>query len=130
MDTYTYLVEGHLSLGLPPLRNMVLSRYSSFYQNLLRSPCSEVSVLAELMAKDARSTTAQNLEFVSATSGLNCSTADKSAIKEALPIEVVPESERWRLGLLDRLLSERTVLEKDGKDVKRVVSMISSLCNT
>ena len=130
LDTYTYLVEGHLSLGLPPLRNMVLSRYSSFYQNLLRSPCSEVSVLAELMAKDARSTTAQNLEFVSATSGLNCSTADKSAIKEALPIEVVPESERWRLGLLDRLLSERTVLEKDGKDVKRVVSMISSLCNT
>ena len=82
------------------------------------------------MAKDARSTTAQNLEFVSSTSGLNCSTADKSAIKEALPIEVVPESERWRLGLLDSLLCERTLLEKDGKDVKRVVSMISSLCNT
>ena len=74
LDTNTYLVEGHLSLGLPPLRNMVLSRYSSFYQNLLSSPSSEVSILAELMAKDARSTTADNLAYVSATSGqlLHC----------------------------------------------------------
>ena len=82
------------------------------------------------MAKDARSTTAGNLAFVSATSGVDCSTADKSVLKAALPVEVVPESERWRLGLLDSLLSERTLLEKDGKDVKRVVAMISSLCNT
>ena len=109
---------------------MVLSRYSTFYQNLLRSPCSEVLVLAELMSKDARSTTAENLAHVSATTGLNCSSAEKLAIKAALPIEEVPESERWRLGLLDSLLSERAELEKDGKDVKRVVSMLSSLCNS
>ena len=64
------------------------------------------------------------------TTGLNCSSAGKSAIKAALPIEVVPESERWRLGLLDILLSERSALEKEGKDVKNVVAMLSSLCNT
>ena len=130
LDTFTYLVEGHLSLGLPPLRNMVLSRFPIFYQHLLRSPCSEVSVLAELMSKDARSTTAGNLSFVSATTGLNCATADKLSIKAALPIEGVPEGEMWRLGLLDSLLSERTSLEKDSKDVKRVISMLGSLCNT
>ena len=130
LDTFTYLVEGHLSLGLPPLRNMVLSRYSTFYQNLLRSPCTEVSVLAELIAKDARSSTADNLSYVSATTGLNCASAEKLAIKAALPIKVVPENERWRLGLLDSLLSERAALEKDGKEVKQVVSMLSSLCNT
>ena len=130
LDTFTYLVEGHLSLGLPPLRNMVLSRYSTFYQNLLRSPCREVSVIAEVMSKDARSTTAANLSYVSAITGLNCSTADKMSIKAALPIEEVPESERWRLGLLDSLLSERDAREKDSKDVKRVISMLGSLCNT
>ena len=82
------------------------------------------------MSKDARSTTAGNLSFVSATTGLNCATADKLSIKAALPIEGVPEGEMWRLGLLDSLLSERTSLEKDSKDVKRVISMLGSLCNT
>ena len=130
LDTYTYLVEGHLSLGLPPLRNMVLGRYSTFYQHLLRSPCSEVSVLAEFFSKDARSTTAENLAYISAITGLNCSSAEKLAIKAALPVTEVPESERWRLGLLDSLLCERAALEKEGQDVKRVVSMLGSLCNT
>ena len=89
-----------------------------------------MSVLAELIAKDARSSTADNLSYVSATTGLNCASAEKLAIKAALPIKVVPENERWRLGLLDSLLSERAALEKDGKEVKQVVSMLSSLCNT
>ena len=71
LDTYTYLVEGHLSLGFSPLRNMVLSRYPAFYQHMLASPCTEVSVLAELFSKDARSTTAENLSYVSAITGLN-----------------------------------------------------------
>ena len=130
LDTYTYLVEGHLSDGVPPLRNMVLSRYSTFYQNMLRSPCSEVTVLAELISKDARSTTAGNLAHVSAITGLNCSTAGKIEIKAALPITQVPDNQKWRLGLLDSLLRERSTLLSEGQDAKRVISMISSLCNT
>ena len=130
LDTYTYLVEGHLSDGVPPLRNMVLSRYSTFYQNMLRSPCSEVTVLAELISKDARSTTAGNLAHVSAITGLNCSTAGKIEIKAALPITQVPDDQKWRLGLLDSLLRERSTLLSEGQDAKCVISMISSLCNT
>ena len=75
-------------------------------------------MLAELFSKDARSTTAGNLAYVSAITGLNCSSAEKSAIKAALPVTEVPESELWRLGLLD---GERASLEEEGKDVKRVV---------
>ena len=130
LDTYTYLVEGHLSLGFSPLRNMVLSRYPAFYQHMLASPCTEVSVLAELFSKDARSTTAENLSYVSAITGLNCISADKLEVRSALPITEVPDKEKWRLGLLDSLLCERSSLESQGQDVKRVVSMIGSLCNT
>ena len=126
----TLLCSSISDLQTPPLRNMVLGRYSTFYQHLLRSPCSEVSVLAEFLSKDARSTTAENLAYVSAITGLSCSSAGKSEIKAALPVKEVPESERWRLGLLDSLLSERAALEKEGQDVKRVVSMLGSLCNT
>ena len=42
----------------------------------------------------------------------------------------VPESERWRLGLLDSLLALRSQQEKEGADTKRVVAMLSSLCAT
>ena len=89
-----------------------------------------MSVLAEFFSKDARSTTAENLAYVSAITGLNCSSDEKSAIKAALPVTEVPESERWRLGLLDSLLRERAALEKEGQDMKRVVSLLGSLCNT
>ena len=56
-----------------------------------------------------------HMSYVSATTGLDCSTADKLSIKAALPIEGVPESERWRLGLLDSLLSERDVWKRKAR---------------
>ena len=40
------------------------------------------------------------------------------------------EQEGWRLGLLDRLLMERSELLQQGADAKRVIAMISSLCTT
>ena len=48
----------------------------------------------------------------------------------ALPVREVPEEEGWRLGLLDALLRERAVLEREGKEIKRVVAMLGSLCST
>ena len=45
-------------------------------------------------------------------------------------MELVPEKESWRLGLLEKLMSDRVELEKEGKDTLRVVSMIGSLCTT
>ena len=51
-------------------------------------------------------------------------------MKAALPVKEVPEKEQWRLGLLDTLLRERAVLEKEGQDAKRIGAMISSLCST
>ena len=68
----------------------------------------EVALMDELTAKDARSTTACNL------TGLDCATADRRQVKSLLPMKCVPEKESWRLGLLDALLHERGVLEKDG----------------
>ena len=130
LNTFTYLVEGHLSQGLPPLRNLVLGRYASFYQRMAWGPSREVAMMAELAGKDARTTTWDNLNFVSEATKLNCAREDWRKVKAALPIQGVPEKETWRLGLLDSLLRERGVLEKEGKDTKRVVAMLSSLCTT
>ena len=130
LNTFTYLVEGHLHSGAPLLRNLVLSRYPTFYQNLRRSPSVEVALMSEIVAKDARTSTAGNLAYLSSLTGLDCTEAVKQQVKDLLPVESVPDKESWRLGLLDLLLYERGVLEKEGGDTKRVISMISSLCST
>ena len=130
LNTFTRIVEGHLTLGLPPLRNMVLARYPGFYHRLLSSPSREVEVMAEMAAKDARTITAANLALLARLTGLDVLQADQNSTRTALPVETVPESENWRVGLLDKLLCERTMLSKAGSDTKRIVALISSLCST
>ena len=84
-------------------------------------PSREVARMAELAGKDARTTTWDNLHFVSEATKLNCAREDWRKVKAALPIQGVPKKETWRL------LRERGVLEKEEKDTKRVVVMLSSL---
>ena len=83
-----------------------------------------------VVAQDARTTMASNLAFVGGLTQLDVSQADMLQVKVALPVELVPEKESWRLGLLEKLMSDRVELEKEGKDTLRVVAMISSLCTT
>ena len=68
--------------------------------------------------------------MVSTLTGLDCKMTGGQEVKHALPVQEVPEKEGWRLGLLDALLRERAVLEREGKESKRVVAMLGSLCST
>ena len=86
--------------------------------------------MAELAAGDRRAVTAGNLAHVSELTGLDCASAGWQDIKTALPVREVPEGERWRLGLLDSLLSQRTELEREDRNTINVTAMISSLCST
>ena len=82
VNTFTYLVEGHLNAGAPLLRNMVLGRYPTFYQILMRSPSIEVSLMAEMIAMGARSTTACNLAYLKSLTSLDCGAACSTTILE------------------------------------------------
>ena len=86
--------------------------------------------MAQVASKDARTTTAGNLVFLAGLTGLDCTEADRTQVKALLPVEVVPETESWRLGLLDGLLNERCRIVKEGGDTRQVVAMISSLCTS
>ena len=111
INTFTYLVEGHPTQGLAPLRNLVMGRYPAFYQKMAWSPCREVAVMAQVVAGDRRTITAGNLAQVSALTRMNCATAEWLELRAALPVSEVPEKESWRLGLLDYLMVERAGLE-------------------
>ena len=91
-------------------------------------PSTEVTIMAELAAGDRRMVTAGNLAHVSELTGLDC--AGWQDVKTALPVREVPEGERWRLGLLDSLLSQRTELERADRNTINVTAMINSLCST
>ena len=63
-NTYTYLVEGFFAAEHSSLRNQVLSRYTRFFQNLLRSPSKEVRLLSNIVARDSQSTPFKNVKYI------------------------------------------------------------------
>ena len=132
MNTFTFLVEGHLAKNSVPLRNMVLGRYPAFLRRLLYSSSTEVRFMANLAMGNAQTVTSSNLAHLRKLIPLALDPLLDSVriIKEALPVKLVPEAEMWRLGLLDKLLELRVEKRAAGEDVKVVSSMISSLCST
>lgn len=129
LNTFTYLVEGHLASGFVPVRNQVLSRYAGFYHRLLDSPSPEVRVMASLAASSACTVTAGNLAHIAELSRRDPVLDSHREIRRCLPVREVPEGERWRLGLLDHLLQLRSNTS-DKKELVKLVAMISSLCST
>ena len=130
VNTFTYLVEGHLAKEFVPLRNMVLGRYPGFYRRLLDSPSKEVRMMAELAAGHAQTVTAGNLSHLRHLTGLDPVYDSLQHLKQMLPRKEVPEKEEWRLGLLDQLLILRGQQQGEGGDAKRVTALLSSLCST
>ena len=130
-STFTYLVEGFLAENQPSLRNQILSRYPGFYRKLLTSPSKEVRVLARMVAADPRSTTCRNLSYLREVTGMvNVEWYSSWRVRDSLPVQKVPEKERWRLGLLSSLLGMQSEKYMMVQDSKRICAMIDSLCNT
>jgi hypothetical protein len=130
-NTFTYLVEGFFAEDSTSLRNQIFSRYSGFYRKLLLSPSKEVQFLARIVASDPRSTTCKNLKHLSKkTSMAQPHFYSPERIKAALPVQLVPEAEQWRLGLLSSLLIVRDEKLNRVEDTRHICAMIESLCST
>ena len=130
-NTYTYLVEGHFAKHFVSLRNQVFMRYAGFFRSLLNSPSKEVQMLARLVRNDPRSITYKNLRLVKQKTKLELPFAyGKARLLSSLPIQSVPDGEKWRLGLLDYLLFIRDDRAVRGIDASDITAMIQSLCNT
>ena len=130
-NTFTYLVEGWFSCNLSSLRTQILSRYPNFYRSLAGSVSREVRGLLKIVENDPRSVTYRNLKLLRDRTGLSKAELYSSKkIRSVLPIRKVPESEAWRLGLLENLFILRSEKFAKVQDTKQVVAMITSLCNT
>ena len=129
-NTFTYLVEDYFAKGQPTLRNQVLSRYCGFFHSLLNSQSQEVRLLCNMVARDRNSNTADNLKYIEELSKLSPWSYSGSKIKDNMPVKKTPECEKWRIGLLDTLLTMRTQKHHLNTDTSRLNAMIDSLCST
>ena len=130
-STYTYLVEGFLAKDQTSLRNQILSRYPGFYRKLQMSPSKEVRMLVKMVENDPRSTTCQNLRYLRKVTNLeNAEQYSSWRIREELPKKSVPEAEKWRLGLLAKLMAMKQNQYMEVQDSKRITAMVESLCST
>ena len=124
---YQYLVEGYLAKDRTSLRNQILGRYPGFFRRLQSSPSKEVRMLVNIIANDPRSTTCQNLRYLRRMTNLEFGSWK---VRNELPQKSVPESERWRLGLLAKLMTMKQNMYMEVQDSKRITAMLDSLCST
>ena len=130
-NTFTYLVEGFLSGSQVSLRNQALSRYPGFYRGLLNSPSKEVKMLARMVSRDPRSTTCRNLKYSEQKTKLkNPEFCSSWKVRDALPVQNVPEKETWRLGMLSTLMKIKREKCLEVENMQHICAMLDSLAST
>ena len=122
-NTHTYFLD-YLSGGVVSARVDILGRYLGFYRSLLSSPSREVTILARIVAKDIRSTTAKNLRLLELeTDGMTWSASNPAVKKKLL-----------QNGSLGGLLEQRDQLryagQEDHAQVELIQSLVDSLCSS
>ena len=132
-ETRTYLVQQVLSSGLDSARTDILVRYAKFVRSLRSSTSKEVSMLANLVARDIRTTTGSNLKLIEEASGLCVWTTGQAKLREAVianEIVIVEEMDKWRIPLLGKLLGQWQEWSYLGEEVEmtRTSKLVDSLC--
>jgi hypothetical protein len=126
--THTYLVNHLLAIHHASFREQLLVRYLKFFQKLRNSNSAPVKLLANVVARDIRSTTGKNLHLIEAESGLDPWTSSEQSIRESLTRTPVPNEDLWRLPLLCQNLAKRREMEALMENTDYITDLIDSLC--
>ena len=126
--TKTFLVQNLLAVDFIPVRVQLLTRFVKFFQQLLKCHSREIMVVANIVARDVRSTTGYNVAMLERETGLSPWDVTPGKFKEAFPRVQVPHQDEWRIPYLRRLLKERYTLENNMKDTDIITELIDSLC--
>ena len=92
-----------------------------------------MSVLANIVGRDLRSTTGSNLKLLEDSTGLSPWNYSSTRIKEELvekeKVEV-PAQDKWRISYLSKLLEQKQIAHYMGDEtvVSQVTTLIDSLC--
>ena len=126
--THNYFVDNLLSGSLPSVRERLLSQYVGFFQNLLKSACWEIRILARIVSTDRGSTTGKNLLNIEEEFNLCPWTRSPASFKKSYNGYQVPAEDSWRLPLLGKLLVQRREMITCGEETSTITGLIDSLC--
>ena len=98
-STHTYFVERLLGCGISHVRTDILARYVNFMKSLRESPSVEVSILANIVARDVRTTTGRNLHHIRDITALDPWSCSSGKVKVVLGdrLKQMPTQDIWRL---------------------------------
>ena len=101
-ETHTYFVDNLLAGGFRHLSVDIKSRYVKYFQGLIKCKSQEVRILAELVGRDAMSTTGKNLIMLERETGLSPWSATSREVSDVLATKItpVPPQDGWRLQCL------------------------------
>ena len=128
--THNYLVDNLLGGDLPPIKKKLMCQYVNFFQKLRKSPLREVSILASLAGRDRQSVTGKNLALLEGEFGLDPWSKGGKIFKSKFNGYIIPEADKWRLPLLQRLLIQRKDMVACDEEVEHITELIDCLCTT
>ena len=98
---------------------------------LQSSPSKEIRMLVRMVSDDPRSNTCQNLRYLRRVTNLeNPEQYSSWRIRKELPKKCVPDGEKWRLGLLSKLMTMKENMFMEVQESKKITAMVDSLCST
>ena len=129
-STHTYLVDQYFSTQFLPIRTELFSRFSNFTKNLKKSESFEVRCLIQISEKDLKSTTAWNIYTIEREIGFDPLVTTPEIIRN-YPIRAeIPQSDTWRIPLLDKLLEQKQIKEDSLENAGELRKLIDSLCSS
>ena len=129
-STHTYIVEDVLAKDFFTVKQQLVGRFVDFFQKLLKSPSSEIRVVANMAGRCAQSTTGGNLHKIQLETGLDPWQVSGWKFKESIGRSRVTRQDAFRVQYLRKLLDARTEIRSRAEDSQEVDVLINSLCSS
>ena len=129
-STHTYLVDNLLLAKFLSVKQQLVGRFINFVRRLMNSSSPEVCVVANMVARCARSTTGKNLKNIERETGMDPWTNQSWSVQQAIQRREVPGGEGWRIQYLAKLLNARLEMEAESEDLEEINDIINSLCSS
>ena len=132
-ETHCYLVHDYFCKDLISLKRSMLGRYPKFLYKLETSPSIEIRLMYKLVISDPGSTTCKNRKYLNQITNTNILKNAFWKTKSLLPKLFIPDSDKWRIGLLTTLLASRYETNPQKRNlipVEQLEKTLHSLCTT
>ena len=129
-NTHNYFVDGLLDCNISHIRSDIFARHVKFFRSLQSSPSPEVRVVSNMVSRDLRTTTGDNLALIEGITGLNMMTTTGRIVRETMrsTMKKVPnDADLWRIPYLQKMLferGERYHLMEDTQDLTEIINSV------